>query len=238
MQIPLLLSTLLSLSLPITARTINRPKSGCNQPLPSEITLGKSKNQTISSQSGHTPRKYRIRVPKNYNNNVPVPLILSFHGRNKDMKFQEKLSKFSNEEYGFNGISVYPEGVPVHSSIPIYSIVGWVTDLYSRAYQKAQSNGKVIPKPQTPYQILPSPMSSSTLSSLPTASTPRASTQQENPTAAASLTFSPATQQLRPALQLLPLWLRLSTLTRLQNHFHRARSRHLALWSRSWNSMA
>ena len=52
-------------------------------------------------------------MPKSYDNSVPVPLILSYHGRGKDMKFQEKLSQFANASYGFEGISVFPEGVPV-----------------------------------------------------------------------------------------------------------------------------
>lgn len=73
-------------------------------------------NQTIDSQSGSSPRKYRIHLPKNYTNDEPVPLILSFHGRSRDMKYQEKLSQFSNASYGFNGIAVYPEGVPNNQS--------------------------------------------------------------------------------------------------------------------------
>lgn len=40
-------------------------------------------------------------------------MIVSFHGRNKDMEYQEELSQFSNASYGFEGIAVYPEGVPV-----------------------------------------------------------------------------------------------------------------------------
>ncbi|KAF2005480.1 carbohydrate esterase family 1 protein [Amniculicola lignicola CBS 123094] len=86
--------------------------SGCGKAIPDGIELGKSKNQTISSKNGASPRKYRIHVPDSYKTDVPVPLILSFHGRDKDMKFQEKLSMFSNASYGFEGISVYPEGVP------------------------------------------------------------------------------------------------------------------------------
>jgi poly(3-hydroxybutyrate) depolymerase len=86
---------------------------GCGKALPGKVELGKSRNQTIDSESGHTPRKYRIRVPNTYDNSVPVPLILSYHGRGKDMKFQEKLSQFANASYGFEGISVFPEGVPV-----------------------------------------------------------------------------------------------------------------------------
>lgn len=107
-----LVSTLLSLA----TRTLQQ-SDGCQKSIPGDIELGKSKNFTITSKSGHTPRKYRIHVPKSYDNTVPVPLILSFHGRGKDMKFQEKLSQFSNASYGFEGIAVYPEGVSVRASI-------------------------------------------------------------------------------------------------------------------------
>jgi len=101
-------SVVLSLASGILAQS-----GGCGKPIPEDIKLGTSKNQTINSESGHTPRKYRIHLPKTYDVNVPVPLILSYHGRNKDMKFQERLSQFANASYGFEGISVFPEGVPV-----------------------------------------------------------------------------------------------------------------------------
>jgi poly(3-hydroxybutyrate) depolymerase len=89
------------------------PSSGCHQQIPDGISPGKSVNLTIDSKSGITPREYRLHVPKSYNENTPLPLILSFHGRGKTGKFQEALSQFSNASYGFEGIVVYPEGVPV-----------------------------------------------------------------------------------------------------------------------------
>lgn len=87
----------------------------CQKQLPEGIEPGKSVNLTLKSASGVSSRKYRIRLPKSYDGNNSVPLILSFHGRTQDAKFQEKLSKFSNATYGFEGIAVYPEGVPVSS---------------------------------------------------------------------------------------------------------------------------
>ncbi|KAF2181662.1 carbohydrate esterase family 1 protein [Zopfia rhizophila CBS 207.26] len=81
---------------------------GCGKPLPSVVVRGNSKNLTINSRKRE--RKYRIHVPELYQTDVPVPLILSFHGRNKGMKFQEDLSQFSNASYGFEAIAVYPEG--------------------------------------------------------------------------------------------------------------------------------
>ncbi|ORY16082.1 Alpha/Beta hydrolase protein [Clohesyomyces aquaticus] len=93
-----------------TASQAHQLQDGCTSGVPSGITLGRSKNLTI--ENGDKTRKYRLHVPKSYQTSVPVPLILSFHGRDKDMKFQEELSQFSNSSYGFEGISVYPEGVP------------------------------------------------------------------------------------------------------------------------------
>lgn len=93
-------------------------KSGCGGPLPTGIELDKSVDLTINSSSGVSPRKYRLHLPKSYDTNAKVPLILSFHGRGKNAKSQEELSQFSNATYGFDGISVYPEGVPVSMSLP------------------------------------------------------------------------------------------------------------------------
>lgn len=87
--------------------------TGCNKSLPQGVQPGKSVDLTIQSNSGVTPRKYRLHLPSSYHVDKEVPLILSFHGRGKDAKFQEKLSQFSNESYGFDGIVAYPEGVPV-----------------------------------------------------------------------------------------------------------------------------
>jgi poly(3-hydroxybutyrate) depolymerase len=89
--------------------------SGCGKPAPHVLEQGDSKNFTIKSASGKSPRRYRIHVPESYDRDVTVPLVLSFHGRGKDMKYQEQLSQFSNKSYGFEGIAVYPEGVPVSS---------------------------------------------------------------------------------------------------------------------------
>lgn len=115
MRSPLVLtSAVLSIASGVFAQS-----EGCGKAIPGDIELGTSKNQTIDSESGHTPRRYRIRVPKTYDNSVPVPLILSYHGRGKDMKFQEKLSQFGNASYGFEGISVFPNGVPVSCAITL-----------------------------------------------------------------------------------------------------------------------
>jgi poly(3-hydroxybutyrate) depolymerase len=109
----LLSSVFLSLVPSISGLALKDSDRKCHKPLPDDIKLGKSANLTIDSSSGVSPRKYRIHVPKTYDSSKNVPVILSFHGRGKDAKFQEKLSKFSNSTYGFEGIVVYPEGIPV-----------------------------------------------------------------------------------------------------------------------------
>ncbi|KAI4606121.1 hypothetical protein J4E80_010329 [Alternaria sp. BMP 0032] len=88
------------------------PDCGCGKSLPKGVELDKSVDLTLESESGVSPRKYRLHIPPSYDNNNPVPLILSFHGRGKNAKYQEALSQFSNASYGFEGIVAYPEGVP------------------------------------------------------------------------------------------------------------------------------
>jgi hypothetical protein len=111
----LLSSVFLSLVPSINSLALRDSDRKCHKPLPDTVELGKSVDLTIDSSSGVSPRKYRIHVPKTYDSSTNVPVIVSFHGRGKDAKFQEKLSQFSNSTYGFEGIVVYPEGVPVSS---------------------------------------------------------------------------------------------------------------------------
>ncbi|KAF2999278.1 hypothetical protein E8E13_003899 [Curvularia kusanoi] len=89
---------------------------GCGKPLPEGIELDKSVDLTINSSSGLATRGYRLHLPKTYDTNKKVPLILSFHGRGKNAEFQEALSQFSNATYGFEGIAIYPEGAPLNNT--------------------------------------------------------------------------------------------------------------------------
>jgi len=90
---------------------------GCGKPLPELVGPGVSKNLSIDSASGASPRQYRIHVPKTYDPNVPYPVILSFHGRTRDMLYQEQLTQLSEPSANFDGIVVYPNGVPVRASL-------------------------------------------------------------------------------------------------------------------------
>jgi poly(3-hydroxybutyrate) depolymerase len=114
MVLSLFFSTAILAVLPsISCAFVGDKKCGCGGSLPQGVELDKSVNLTISSSSGVSKRGYRLHLPKSYDANKKVPLILSFHGRGKDAKFQEELSQFSNATYGFEGVSVYPEGIPV-----------------------------------------------------------------------------------------------------------------------------
>jgi hypothetical protein len=101
----------------INGLTLRDKNCGCNKALPTGIKPDESVNLTLSSSSGVSPRKYRLHLPKGYDGSKELPLILSFHGRSRDALFQEELSQFSNASYGFKGISVYPQGVPLVSKV-------------------------------------------------------------------------------------------------------------------------
>lgn len=88
---------------------------GCGKAIPSDVELGVSANHQIDSKSTGptTQRDYRLHVPESYDKDVAVPLIFSFHGRTRTAEYQESISQFSNSSFGFEGISVYPQGLKV-----------------------------------------------------------------------------------------------------------------------------
>jgi hypothetical protein len=158
------------------------PSRGCEEALPDGIHKDTSVNLKLRSASGVTPRKYRLHVPSSYQKGQPVPLILSFHGRGKKAEFQEALSQFSNASYGFEGIVVYPEGVPVCSVLSQSSIIVLTTP----RMPKEPNNTKAILTHPHLSTMSSSRWSYSTILKQHTASTRPAYTQRENPTAAAS----------------------------------------------------
>jgi len=81
---------------------------GCGESLPDGVSIGKHSNQSIIS--GGLNRTYLIHIPESYDGNTPAPLILSFHGRHKNAREQERLSQFSNASYNPSAIAVYPQG--------------------------------------------------------------------------------------------------------------------------------
>jgi poly(3-hydroxybutyrate) depolymerase len=116
-SISLFIATLASLVSGIDGLKVRDTKCGCGTPLPNGIKPDESVNLTLDSNSGVSPRKYRLHLPQGYDNSKKLPLILSFHGRTQDALYQEELSQFSNASYGFEGISVYPQGVPLINKV-------------------------------------------------------------------------------------------------------------------------
>jgi poly(3-hydroxybutyrate) depolymerase len=96
---------LLGLISSINGFAIRDVNTGCGAALPE----GVKPNESIEQNLGD--RRYRLHLPPGYDGKTKLPLILSFHGRTQNGTYQEKLSKFSNATYGFQGIAVYPEGV-------------------------------------------------------------------------------------------------------------------------------
>jgi poly(3-hydroxybutyrate) depolymerase len=110
-------AALLGLVSGIEGLQVRATKCGCDAPLPSGVKAGESVDLTLKSSSGVSPRKYRLHLPQGYDGSKKLPLILSFHGRTQDALYQEELSQFSNASYGFQGISVYPQGVPLINKV-------------------------------------------------------------------------------------------------------------------------
>lgn len=151
-------SNIFTLLLSTSSLAASSGAATCNKPLTNGVEPGKSTNLTLTSKSGVSPRKYRLHLPKTYDGSTNLPLILSFHGRGKDAKFQEKLSQFSNSSYGFDGISVYPEGVPFKevskntrtSTDQLLTILGWQRTTMGRRPRRPLKHQRRHIHPRTP----------------------------------------------------------------------------------------
>lgn len=185
MKSTILATALLSIIPNINALTLRDASSGCNTPLPNIVHPDQSINLTLPN-SGDPPRRYRLHLPPGYDNTQRVPLILSFHGRTQDALYQENLSQFSNASYGFKGIAVYPEDVPLIKVNPTISSLLILALTISRKMGTVSNNGKVILSPRPRSTTSNSHSTSFPICKPGTVSPPRKSMQLENPTAAAS----------------------------------------------------
>jgi poly(3-hydroxybutyrate) depolymerase len=79
--------------------------------LPQGKSAGKTSNVTIKSSG--IPRSYLISLPPAYDCEIPIPVILSFHGANRNASQQQKLSQMSNPQFNDFAIAVYPLGLDV-----------------------------------------------------------------------------------------------------------------------------
>ncbi|KAI1383735.1 carbohydrate esterase family 1 protein [Hypoxylon trugodes] len=83
--------------------------AGCGQD-PS-ITRGDFKNFTTSED-----REYRVWLPANYDSDTATPLILSYHGANKDITYQISLDELTDPFFNKDHIVVYLQGLVGESS--------------------------------------------------------------------------------------------------------------------------
>lgn len=89
---------------------------GCGRPLiPSSLS---GMNNLVRVNSSGLQREYLLYVPKGYDGLKPASLILSFHGRGRDARYQQRLSQFSDEHFNPNAIVAYPNGIMVRGLIP------------------------------------------------------------------------------------------------------------------------
>jgi polyhydroxybutyrate depolymerase len=88
--------------------------TGCGKP--SVVPPGTSSMRTISADpsvsNGHTNRTYLVHVPASYLPDMPMPVVLAFHGYGGTAAGMESSSGFSllAEQQGL--IAVYPQGLP------------------------------------------------------------------------------------------------------------------------------
>jgi len=76
---------------------------GCGRAIPPTARMGR----TVGMQDGK--RRYTVFLPDDYNSTSPMPLILSFHGGNRNSKAQRELDCMTTAEFNEDHIVVYPE---------------------------------------------------------------------------------------------------------------------------------
>lgn len=85
--------------------------AGCGKSLPKGQSLGSVTNVSIASDG--LQRSYLVSIPPKYNLFIPTPLILSYHGGNRDALSQLQLDQLTNPEFNTVSMVVYPQGIAV-----------------------------------------------------------------------------------------------------------------------------
>lgn len=84
---------------------------GCLKRLPQGQSVGQVANVTITS--GGLLRYYLISIPPTYHNELPTPVILSYHGGVRTAEDQLQLDELTNPEFNTNSFVIYPQGINV-----------------------------------------------------------------------------------------------------------------------------
>lgn len=124
--------------------------AGCGKPLPKAQGKGGDYPTNFTTSDG-TARKYIIHIPSNYDQDKPVPVIFSFHGRTKTAEEQQGLSQFSNEDWNPDAIAVYPQGLDVSVIISYYYVNVWLT-ITQRNNGKEIRNQKALTTSPSPWK--------------------------------------------------------------------------------------
>jgi polyhydroxybutyrate depolymerase len=101
--------------------------SACASPHKTDDSAGcglfhKDKNHTVTITSGNVPREFLVHLPDTYDENAATSVILSYHGRGKTMREQQRISGLSNATLNPDMIAVYPQGCNVSD------LLHWLVD--------------------------------------------------------------------------------------------------------------
>ncbi|HKD77273.1 MAG TPA: hypothetical protein VKB76_17345, partial [Ktedonobacterales bacterium] len=80
---------------------------GCHKPSP--VAPGTSATESL--RSGGLLRYYRIHVPRGYQPQQPIPLVLNFHGHGSSDYVQERGTHFSTLADQDDFLVAYPQGI-------------------------------------------------------------------------------------------------------------------------------
>ena len=83
--------------------------AACTRPLRSQTGGSASTPETLLS--GGVVRQYRLHVPPTYEADVPIPLVINFHGLGSNSQQEEALSGMSRKADQAGFIVVYPDGL-------------------------------------------------------------------------------------------------------------------------------
>jgi poly(3-hydroxybutyrate) depolymerase len=99
---------------PVSGRAISTftaALAGCGGLLPGSQEIGSVANVSISS--GGIDRYYLISIPPEYDSSIPSPVILSYHGGDRNAEDQLKLDELTNPQFNTQSFVVYPQGINV-----------------------------------------------------------------------------------------------------------------------------
>lgn len=76
------------------------------------VQVGQTTNVTLADN-----RWYLLYIPEKYASGSPAPLILSYHGGNRDASEQQKLDMLSTTFFNEDYVVAYPNGIDVSRDV-------------------------------------------------------------------------------------------------------------------------